>query len=62
MCHWHKLYRDQLQILSSGLLSPWHGTFFGGGDGLQIWRVAANILNKQLQTTDKGWSSSLEIG
>jgi hypothetical protein len=28
------------------------------GDGLQIWRVAANILNKQLRTADKGWSSS----
>jgi hypothetical protein len=25
-----------------------------GGDGLQIWRVAANILNKQSQTADKG--------
>jgi hypothetical protein len=26
-----------------------------GGEGLQIWRVAANILNKQLRTADKGW-------
>ena len=24
-----------------------------------IWRVAANILNKQSRTADKGWSSSL---
>jgi hypothetical protein len=32
-----------------------------GGDGLQIWRVAANILNKQSQTADKGWSSSLGV-
>jgi hypothetical protein len=32
-----------------------------GGDGLQIWRAAANILNKQSRT-DKGWSSSLEVG
>jgi hypothetical protein len=32
-----------------------------GGDGLQIWRVAANILNKQLRTADKGWSSSLGV-
>ena len=30
--------------------------------GLQIWRVAANILNKQLWTADKRWSSSLEFG
>jgi len=33
-----------------------------GGDGLQIWRVAANILNKQVQTVDKGWSPSLGGG
>jgi hypothetical protein len=28
------------------------------GDGLHIWRVAANILNRQSRTTDKWWSSS----
>jgi hypothetical protein len=27
-----------------------------------MWRVAKNILNKQSQTADKEWSSSLEIG
>ena len=27
-----------------------------------IWRVAANILNKQSRTADNGWSSSLEFG
>jgi hypothetical protein len=27
-----------------------------------IWRVAANILNKQSQTADKGWSSRLGVG
>jgi hypothetical protein len=32
------------------------------GKGLQIWRVAANILNKQTRTADKGWSSSLGKG
>jgi hypothetical protein len=32
------------------------------GDGLQIWRVTANILNKQSQTVDKGWPSSLGLG
>jgi hypothetical protein len=26
------------------------------------WRLAANILNKQSRTNDKGWSSSLEVG
>jgi hypothetical protein len=29
---------------------------------LQVQRVAANILNKQSRTTDKGWSSSLGVG
>jgi hypothetical protein len=33
-----------------------------GGNALQIWRVAAKILNKQLRTADKGWSSSLGVG
>jgi hypothetical protein len=27
-----------------------------------IWRVAANILNKQSRTANKGWSSSLGVG
>jgi hypothetical protein len=26
------------------------------------WRVAANILNKQSRTADKGWSSILGVG
>jgi hypothetical protein len=36
--------------------------FADGGDSLQIWRVAANILNKKLWTTDKEWSFSLVVG
>jgi hypothetical protein len=32
------------------------------GDGLQIWRVAANTLNKQLRTADCGWFSNLGVG
>jgi hypothetical protein len=32
------------------------------GDGLQIWRVAAIILNKQSRTVDKGWSPNLVLG
>ena len=27
-----------------------------------IWRVAVNILNKQLGTAENGWSSSLGVG
>jgi hypothetical protein len=33
-----------------------------GGDGLQIRSVAANILNKQPRTANKGFSSSLGVG
>jgi hypothetical protein len=33
-----------------------------GGDSFQIWKVAANILNNKLWTTDKGWCSSLVVG
>jgi hypothetical protein len=33
-----------------------------GGDGLQIWSVAANILNKQSRTADKGRSSNFGVG
>jgi hypothetical protein len=32
-----------------------------GRDGLS-WRLAANILNKQPRTKDKGWSSILGVG
>jgi hypothetical protein len=38
-----------------GMACPWVAD---GGEDLQIWRVAMNILNKQLLTVDKGWSSS----
>jgi len=37
---------------------PW---FADGGYGLQIWRVAANILYKQSWTVSKGWFFSLGI-
>jgi len=44
----------------SMLHGPYHHKMGGGpriadgGDNLQIWRVAANILNKQSRTADKG--------
>jgi hypothetical protein len=31
-----------------------HPQVADGGDGLQVWRVAANILNKQSRTAGKG--------
>jgi hypothetical protein len=40
-----------------GPLSPQHGVSSGCR-----WRVAANILNKQSWTANKGWSSSLGVG
>jgi len=30
-----------------------------GRDGLQMWRVAVNILHKQSLAADKGWSPGL---
>jgi hypothetical protein len=33
-----------------------------GGDALQIWRVAANILNKESRTADMGCSSRFGVG
>jgi len=38
-----------------------HHQVAGGRKGLRIWRVAANILNKQSRTADNGWSSSLGV-
>jgi len=32
------------------------------GDNLHMWRVTANVLNKQWRTADKERSSSLEDG
>jgi hypothetical protein len=48
----------------SGSLSPRHGASSGCGwrNGLQIWKVAVNVLNKQSRTADKGWSCSLGVG
>jgi len=31
-------------------------------DGLQMWRLAANILNKQSRTANKGDPSAWELG
>jgi len=32
-----------------------------GGYGLQLWRVAASTLNKQLRTAEMGWSFNLGV-
>jgi hypothetical protein len=31
-------------------------------DGLQIWRIAANALNKQSRTADRGWPPVWGLG
>jgi len=40
----------------------WHVLIADGGDNPQIWRVAVNVLNKQLWRANKGWSCSLGVG
>jgi hypothetical protein len=55
---------NNIRSMISGSLSPRHGASSGCGwrKGLRIWRVAANTLNKQSRTADRGWSSSLGVG
>jgi hypothetical protein len=38
------------------------GQVVSGGDSLQIWRVTAEMLNKQLQIASKEWLSRLAVG
>jgi hypothetical protein len=33
-----------------------------GWEAFQIWRITASIVNKQLLSADKGWTSSLGVG
>jgi len=42
--------------------TAWHVLWLRMEEWPLIWRVAASILNKQLRTADKGWSSSLGVG
>jgi len=48
----------------NGSLLPLHGAslFCGWGKGIQIWKVAENILNMQSRITEKGWSSRFGVG
>jgi hypothetical protein len=39
-----------------------HPQVADGKNGLYLWRVGANILNKQSRTADKGWSYVTRIG
>jgi hypothetical protein len=42
--------------------TAWRPQVADGGDSTKFWRVAANILNKQSWTSDKGWSYNLGVG
>jgi hypothetical protein len=50
--------------MDNGSRSPRHGesSDYEWRNGLQIWRAAGNILNKKMQTAEKGWFSSLGVG
>jgi hypothetical protein len=39
-----------------------HPQVADGEDGLQIWRVAVNILKKKSWTADQGWSPAWGLG
>jgi len=41
-----------------GMVHPW---VLDRGDGLQIWKVAVNVLNTQSWIANMWWSSSLVI-
>jgi hypothetical protein len=65
-----KLIYFFVQVLLYVLFVEWVPCYHGmarhqiadGGDGLQIWRVAANILNKLSRIAYKGWPSRLVAG
>jgi hypothetical protein len=48
----------------NGFLSPWHGASSGCGwrNGLQIWRVTANILNKYCEQSTRGGPPAWRLG
>jgi hypothetical protein len=59
----------KLMKITPNYLTPWAESFQCEAssdcrwrNGLQMCRVAANVLNKQFLTADKGWSSSLGFG
>jgi hypothetical protein len=64
--NWHKHDKLISYIINMNMRPCHHGMadhpVVDGGDGLQIWRVAAGVLNKQSWTADKGWSSSFGVG
>jgi hypothetical protein len=56
----HGHLRENVKCYRCVPLSPQHGASSGCGEreGLQQWRIAANMVNKQKRTNDKGRSFS----
>jgi hypothetical protein len=60
----NEMVKKDKNIIWTIVLVSTHGasSCCGWRKGLQIWRVAANILNKQSRTADKGLSFSVGVG
>jgi len=58
----HSLHKASLpsNFLSIGRLAC--PPVVDGGDNFEIWRIALNILNKNLRSSEQGWSSGLWAG
>jgi hypothetical protein len=61
------LVKGQEQLLPLLYMGPYHHDLAcrrvaDVGDGLQVWKVATNVLNKQSWTADRGWISGLGLG
>jgi hypothetical protein len=52
-------HADKMYHILKGI---WSYISSGLRNGVQLWRVVANILNKQSWTSDKGWFSSFAVG
>ena len=60
-CNSTRMFIFSLSVLMSFTMA-WHVPWVAnGGVDLKIWRLAANILNKQSWTADQEWSSSLGV-
>ena len=60
--HFVKLYDGWVRDKWVPVNTAWYVLRLRKEERPPIWRVAANILNKQSRTADKGWSSSLGVG
>ena len=61
-----RIHSDSLRISHHDTWAPvtmaWRVLRLRIDEDLQIWRPGANTLNKEPQTADKGWSSTLGLG